>query len=145
MTPEELIDSLSGTRSYESDAEFNIDVVSNHEKCYTDILRAYSENLEKTLVRKLFYKKCIFWLSFALLIIFPILILAVIIIIAGFQYYGCYINMAEWCSIIIPALISFLTVFIVIPKVITQYLFNSNEEKYMSDIIKHIQDYDKKS
>lgn len=52
-------------------------------------------------------------------------------------------GVAEWCSIAVPALVSFLTIFFVIPKVITEYLFNSEEEKYMSEIIKNIQNYDK--
>lgn len=52
-------------------------------------------------------------------------------------------GIAEWCSIVVPALAAFLTVFLVIPKVVTEYLFNAEEEKYMSEIIRNIQNYDK--
>lgn len=143
MNPEEIVLSLEGTKPDESDAEFNRQLnIVNHEECYTDILKSYSKTLQTTLEKKLCYKKLIFWLSFMLLCIFPIII---VVIICLYLWDGYYDNIAGWCSVIIPALISFLIVFIVIPQVITQYLFNADEEKYMSDIIKHIQDYDKRS
>ncbi len=138
MNPEELTNSLSGAKPDKSDKEFNNqDNINNHEERYTEILTAYTQSLEKTLKRKLRYKTLIFWLSFVLLCAFPVIIIILLL-------FGKYSNITEWCAVIIPALISFLTIFIVIPQVITQYLFNADEEKYMSDIIKHIQDYDKK-
>lgn len=41
------------------------------------------------------------------------------------------------------ALGSLLGTYILIPKMITGYLFNEKEEKYLSEIIGKIQDYDK--
>lgn len=136
MKPEELAEQLQGIEPENNDDEFNSEKnIIEHEKLYTDILSAYTESLKITLKRKLFYKKCVFWLSYALLCIFPAGFICLV-----FKY--DFKSLVEWCSLIIPVLISFLTVFIVIPHVITQYLFNAEEEKYMSDVIKHIQDYD---
>ncbi len=45
-------------------------------------------------------------------------------------------------SVLIGTFVSFLTVFIVVPHTIAKYLFNTDEEKYMTDIIKSIQVHD---
>ncbi len=37
---------------------------------------------------------------------------------------------------------TYITAIIVIPKHITEYLFNSDEEKYMSEVMKIIVEYD---
>lgn len=82
----------------------------------------------------------IFWLAFILLVgVFVLLVGLLIVLIWKKPFTG----IAERCSIVLPALVSFLTVFFDIPKVITEYLLNSEEEKYMSEIIKNIQNYDK--
>lgn len=39
--------------------------------------------------------------------------------------------------------VSFASVFIVLPKIIAEYLFNTSDEKNMVDIIKNMQEYDK--
>lgn len=45
-------------------------------------------------------------------------------------------------TILLPALSSLIVAFLKIPEIIAQYLFNIEEESYMSSIIKNIQDYD---
>lgn len=142
MNPEDLTKQLEGTSPDSTDDEFNaVRNVNQHERRYTDILNAYADDLDSTLKKKRTYKTIIFWLSFFLLCLFPVVFVALIVIITFFS--ASFENITNWISVIVPVLISFLTVFIVIPQVITQYLFNAEEEKYMSDIIKHIQDYDK--
>ena len=134
---------LSGDELVESDKQFNASSPkAKHETAYTQILDAYAENIEQTLKKKRCYKTLIFWLAFALLAgVFVLLVGLLIVLVWKKPLTG----VAEWCSIVIPALVSFLTVFFVIPKVITEYLFNSEEEKYMSEIIKNIQNYDKEN
>lgn len=111
-----------------------------HEAAYTDILEAYSENVKETIRAKRRYKNIVFWVSMGLLCLTFISLIIIIIVFASNKQQP---KVVEWCSVLIPALVSFLTVFIVIPKVITRYLFNSEEEKYMSEIIKSVQNYDK--
>lgn len=140
---QDVVAELSGAELVESDKQFNTSSPkSKHETAYTQILDAYAQNIEQTLKKKRLFKTLIFWLAFALLAgVFILLISLLIILIWKKPLAG----IAEWCSIVIPALVSFLTVFFVIPKVITEYLFNSEEEKYMSEIIKNIQNYDKEN
>lgn len=46
-------------------------------------------------------------------------------------------------ALVIPAISSLIVAFIKIPEIIAQYLFNAEEDKNMTTIIKNIQDYDK--
>lgn len=116
-----------------SDADFN--AKQKHEEDYTNILHAYTENLKDSLNIKSRYKKKIFWFSFCTLVGSVILVPLTILFTPKDDWF-------TYLSVLLPILTSFLTVFIVIPKIITEYLFNTDEEKYMSEIIKHIQNYD---
>ena len=40
-------------------------------------------------------------------------------------------------------MVALITVFIVLPKIMTKYLFDTEEEKNIYSIVKQIQDYDK--
>lgn len=137
----QILAALKASDREKLDADFNRPSSrEQHEKAYTEILNAYSANIVKTLSKKRIYKTLIFWLSFVLLsgISVGMFVLLIVLIITD-RIRG----VLDWCSIIAPAVVSFLTVFIVIPRVITEYLFNAEEEKYMSEIIKNIQNYDK--
>ena len=116
-----------------------------HEASYTEILKAYTKSIQKTLCWKFWFKVAMFFLSYALLIAVSVwLFFALKGSVASKEAVEAVFDWKEWLVSIGPVVVSFLTVFIVIPKVITEYLFNSEEEKYMSEIIKNIQDYDKK-
>lgn len=136
-----MLEALRTADREKFDSEFNRPSQrEKHETAYTEILNAYSTNIVKTLSKKRFYKTLIFWLSFVLLASISVgmfVLLAILIVTDHIQ------DILDWCSIIVPAVVSFLTIFIVIPRVITEYLFNAEEEKYMSEIIKNIQNYDK--
>lgn len=132
---------LTSEEIVESDKQFNISSPKDeHETAYTKILNAYANNIDKTLENKRLFKKIVFWLAVVLLAGVFILIVGLL----GFLIYKKpFDGVAEWCSVVLPAIVSFLTIFFVIPKIITEYLFNAEEEKYMSEIIKNIQNYDK--
>ena len=124
-----------------SDNQFNKPTPKDdHEQAYTKILDAYADNIHRTLKTKRLFKAMVFWLAFALLALVFILL---VFLLVWSIWKKPFTGVKEWCTVIIPALVSFLTVFFVIPKIITKYLFNSEEEKYMSEIIKNIQSYDK--
>lgn len=143
-TIDEITKAVQGLKK---DGEEDTDVRFNepspkerHEAAYTDILDAYTDNVKKTIKVKQGYKSKVFWLAIVLLVAVFLLLCGLLIWVGTTEQ---EIDIAERCSLIVPAMVSFLTVFIVIPKVITEYLFNSEEEKYMSEIIKNIQTYDK--
>lgn len=112
-----------------------------HEGSYTKILKAYEDSIQNTLEKKSNYKPKVFWLSFFILVssYCLVLLLSIALIVAACITGSLFL----WSITIIEVLSSFVSTFIVIPKVITSYLFNTEEEKYMSEIIKSIQDYDK--
>ena len=113
------------------------DLKAAREGFYNEILDTYTSSLKDSVDCKKTYRKTTFRISCVLLVAFPALVLFLFVTKKTE-------DLVQWFSVIIPALVSFLTVFIVIPKIITEYLFNAEEEKYMSDIIQHIQDYDSK-
>lgn len=138
---QKAISMLSRNEIVTSDKQFNNETPKDqHETAYTKILDAYAENIAETLKKKRCYKTRIFWLSYILLSGVAILLVVLLCVLI---WKKPLTGVAEWCSVVIPALVSFLTVFFIIPKIITEYLFNAEEEKYMSEIINNIQNYDK--
>lgn len=124
-----------------NDKEFNKwEHIDKHEALYTDILKTYTDNINKTLLAKHEYKQCFFWVSIIILITTFILLAGVLGSISSGTIHTDFLG---YIPLIASTTITFLTIFIVIPKIITKYLFNSEEEKYMYQIIKSIQDYDK--
>lgn len=119
------------------------EAMKNHSDEYTKLLKAYVKNVEATLKDKRAHK----WVFF----IFSVLVLGAITYTLGMVIYYVYISSINDTNFIVDiniisllttVLISFLTTFIVIPNIITNYLFNIEEEKNMSTIIKNIQEYD---
>ena len=51
-------------------------------------------------------------------------------------------SIIDLLAALVPSLVSLITSFIVIPKVIAKYLFNIKEENSMVEIIKSLQSYD---
>lgn len=126
----------------EMDISFNKQASSkeDHENSYTTILTTYANNIEKTLKDKHDYKKWFFYVSLGILVLTFLATFGILTVVA---FRDLPVSCLEWVSIVAPATISFLTIFIIIPEIITKYLFNLEEEKYMYRIIKSIQDYDK--
>ena len=107
-----------------------------HGELYTQLLDIYVSDIKVTLrsKRKLkeeFYDICVFLLIFTC----TVFCLVVLLMILG-------LVPSDSVAISVGVIVSFLTVFIVIPHTITTYLFNTEEEKYMAEIIKSVQDHD---
>lgn len=108
--------------------------LNNRSKEYDKILEHYEKYIGKTLESKISHKQCILELCVVVMfltVIFTFAILAV----------DDSTSLVEKASIVVPSITAFVTVFMVIPKLITEYLFNKDEEKYMttllSDLLKH--------
>ena len=103
-----------------------------HIKTYTSILNNYSKELEENLEYKRRSKKLLF--GICILIMLATMVLLFISVIRGnASIEGCV-------EIVLP----FLTIFIVIPKTITEYLFNANESETLTKIIDTIRQHDEK-
>lgn len=130
---------LTAARSelYISDAQS----IKSHNDDYSNLLKVYSEFIDETLSTKKKMKKCFFRFSFCVMVLVTIIMITLFIASLSAIISGDF----ELNDYILPSassLVSFLTVFIIIPKVIAEYLFNSGEEDIMKDIVKNIQDYD---
>lgn len=113
---------------------------------YSALLEAYVNNAIKNNKQKVIFK----WIF---------LILAVIVIVStlGGIFWGLYIinkltssensrlgiTIANCITAVLTAIVPFITVMYVIPEIIAKYLFNTEDEKNMAEIVKSIQDYDK--
>ena len=130
---EKLIDE----KPIENDSQF-IDIRS-HTEAYGDILKEYANNLIENNIIKRKNNKAMFIISCILLCTsFLAVIIIPIIIIFDSKATDAYEKIIEF----IPTVITFLTSFMVIPKIITNYLFNKDEEKYMTQIITNTQKFD---
>ena len=121
--------------------------ISKHGKKYTSLLKVYINTTRINLYVIIFLK----------IVFFIITMYIWLYMIHLFKY--SYINAMEIISsesknlyqinttinlvvTIIPSLVSLLTSFIVIPKIVAKYLFNRSEEDNMTQVIKNLQSYD---
>ena len=120
------------------DSDFNFEkwarnTVRNDSKKYGRILSSYENHIAKTLKFKRTYKHFVFWISLSIL---------VITFIAFFCVSLFAREVFDSLRFTVSSLISLVTIFIVIPQIISRYLFNKDEEKYMCEIVKNIQKHD---
>ena len=85
----------------------------------------------KRKLKEEFYDICVFLLIFTCTVFCLVILLMILGLVPS-----------DSVAIPVGIIVSFLTVFIVIPHTITTYLFNTEEEKYMAEIIKSVQDHD---
>jgi len=119
----------------------DINSMKNHNDFYDELLKNYVDNSKKALECKLKLKKIFFWLCMVILIISSICVIAFPLIAIFCTSFNN--DIANFITICVTSVISFLTSFLVLPKIIAEYLFNNEEEKNMVQIISSIQDYDK--
>lgn len=113
-----------------------------HNEQYTALLKAYVKDFEMNSVNKMGNKQYVFSISMKLLIGIPLFSLGLIGVTMIGLLFGC-ITALETLPELFAALVSLLGTFMVIPKIITKYLFNKKEEENLVNIINKIQEYDK--
>jgi hypothetical protein len=139
-TIEELI-RLLGNVNHNNQVKNDKDLENNKDRrsrLYVEILEAYQKYVERTLVSKIWHR----WISFAVVMTILIAVTGSIFLPIVIYFKGIEFEIEEWLALIIPAVVSFLTTFIVLPKIITKYLFDSEEEKRMAEIFKVIENID---
>lgn len=114
-----------------------------HNEQYTALLRAYVKDFEKNSKNKRENKQELYRIAKLLLIFVP---LFVFIYMGMTLYYMAHdkIDILESLPGLFTALTSLLGTFMVVPQMITKYLFNKKEEENLAKIIGQIQEYDKK-
>lgn len=129
----------------ESDAELRRgDSASllEHNEQYTALLKAYVRDFEANSANKLKNKQYVFKISMKMLVGIPVFSLLLIGVTLVALIFGC-ITALDTVPELLAALVSLLGTFMVIPKIITKYLFNKKEEENLVNIINKIQEYDK--
>ncbi len=106
-----------------------------HNEQYSNLLEAYVQNTTAMLHRKRGYKHIFFWCSLGVMGLACLGLLGAIVLATARPG-------ANVLALVSAPLLSFLTTFLVLPKIITQYLFNPEEEKNMCEVVKNIQEFD---
>lgn len=140
-----LPDDSSG-QAVDSDAKLlrssDTSSLSAHNEQYTALLKAYVDNFKavskskKTNKEQLFKiaKRLLFWTPIAT---FGIIICSLYCVVSG------KMTAVEVIPELVTALGTVVGTFLLIPKMITSYLFNEKEEDHLKEIIGKIQDYDR--
>jgi len=117
-----------------------------HDKSYSLILETYTDNIKNSLEFKVEAKKYFFYFSLFVLISCTVLMFGIIAETCCMLYYDTLTaKVVDILAIVVlPCVLTFLSVFIVIPRIIASYLFNKNEEDSLSEIIKNMQKNDQK-
>ena len=140
------LESIKGAPQVESDEgllhKSDTSSLSEHNKQYTELLKAYVEDFKKNSENKRKNKEKLFKIAKILLLFIPIativLMLVILILLA------CNIvSILDAILELIAALSTLLGTFMTIPKMITKYLFNKDEENHLAQIIGKIQEYDR--
>lgn len=108
---------------------------------YSDMLKYYTKHTKRVLYLKFIFR-CIF-LGISICIIVASMIMFRHVLYSAVNG-GIDSSKIESMVPLLSSLVSFITVFIVLPKIMTQYLFDKEEEKNMYNLVKQIQEYDQK-
>ncbi|MCI8286905.1 MAG: hypothetical protein HFH89_04475 [Lachnospiraceae bacterium] len=106
---------------------------------YSEILEAYTKNAKRVLLIKVIFRIAFLLVAIGALIGTFVMFCVTIWCILTKKVEAAYI---ETIVSILSAMVSLITVFIVLPKIMTKYLFDIEEEKNMYNVVKQIQDYD---
>lgn len=123
----------------DSEQDFNKktkDNISNRDESYTDLLEHFVKITRCRNIIKEIHKWLYFWIIMSLTILFSYFVLKFLSIIN--------IDDNNIYSVIkvVSSLISFSSVIIAVPLIITKYLFSSKEDKRIAKIILHTQEHD---
>lgn len=128
------MDQVNNDANFEEDSRKNI---TDRDISYTGLLNHYTFITKVRNYLKEIHKWIYFWIIMLLIIYFGIYVFRLLKNIDLTQ-----MKSMENLAVVITSLISFSSVVISIPLIITKYLFSSKEDKRIADIILHTQDHD---
>ena len=116
--------------------------LSEHNEQYTALLKAYVEDFKRNSDNKSKNKEALFKIAKGLLVCIPmctVVFMFVTLMLLALDK----INMLESLPGLATVLVSLIGTFMVVPQMITKYLFNKKEEDHLAEIISKIQEYDR--
>ena len=138
LTEKQKVLSMAGGLDPQNSVEDDKGLEDKRATMYNDILRDYRDSIHNTLTSKHVYKIITYVIVSAILVAITASTIVLLFMYSKF-------DTVEWIAVAVPMMISFLTTFIVIPKIIAGYLFDKDEEKHMTDLLKILIEYDKNS
>ena len=139
----------SQLNSDKQNTEEDKDIIhSKYTKEYIELLQLYNENVKNLNKTKLALK---IWFFGIIMLVLTGLVISFVIIVAKTVFMLSYVATTGAVSIelivgsAVPIISSFATVIVALnklPKIIARYLFDSNEDQNMTQVIKNIQDYE---
>lgn len=140
------IETLTGFNRVETDGALlhksDTSNLSEHNEQYTELLKAYVEDFKYNAINKRKNKQELFMIAKNLLKWIPIITFIFMFVTLMCMAFG-KVDVLEALSGLVTALAALLGTFMIVPKMITKYLFNKKEEKHLAEIISKIQDYDR--
>lgn len=123
------------------------DELFKHQEKYTKLLDSYVHNNVVNLHIKMLFKIVFFcftiWVWYMMTDLFKLSYDIIFKTIGNTEISRDHVQIViDLLIAVIPSLVSLITSFIIIPRVIAKYLFNRGEEQSMVDIIKNLQTYD---
>lgn len=145
LITQNLISIMKATQ-VESDGELlhksDTSNLSEHNKEYTRLLKAYVEDFTENSKNKRKNKEQLFKIAKILLFFIPTATIILMFVIL-FCLANNKVSIFDAIPELILALTTLLGTFMTIPKMITKYLFNKEEENHLAKIIGKIQKYDR--
>lgn len=118
-----------------------------HDRLYSHLLYVYTEDVERNLKNKSLLKNIFFYTVMGVFLVTSLgggfLFLKFFSWVQNADHLDTMKSIVSVVGVAIPTLSTMIVSLVKIPEIITKYLFNVQEEKYMKQIIKNLQDYDK--
>lgn len=133
---EDIVESDTSLSLEESDNQS----LAEHNEQYTRLLRAYIDNYEENAKSKNEKKEEVYQATMTMFIWIPAITIVFVAIAVGLTANG--VEMKGLIPEAITAVVTIVGYIIMTFKIITNYLFNKDEEKNLTDIISKIQEYD---
>lgn len=130
---------FSRYRSDEDEGKPAIEQMTHRDEKYTKLLESYVNITQTRNVVKEIHKWLFFWIIVATCCAFGTLAYKTI---AGIMNSGDTDYIISAIPVVIAAFVSLITAVIGIPLAITQFLFNTKEDEYIVELIKHTQEHD---
>ena len=121
-----------------TDIDNDREYINANNEAFKKLLNTYVDNANRNLFSKLILKS-IFFAACVLILI------GIFVLLCKITWF-CLNNEVSTETLIITmvnTVVSFLSSFIVLPHTIAQYLYNNEEEKNMTEVVKNIQERDK--
>lgn len=135
--------------SFDNGAAHHSNEVLKHSRNYSNLLNIYVVSTRRNIKVKTWLKISFFVFTMGSML--AIVILFCFSLSYAFKSFAKFSNLnnvsikaiLSILTVVFPAISSLIVAFIKIPEIIARYLFNVEEDNYMSSVIKNIQDYDK--